>query len=284
MADATKLLFGHVNIYVRAHRAQKTITLASVVNGDTVIINGLTFTAHTDTTTASSREFSIAGTDGADAAALAALINNATYGVPGVSATVDGAVITLYSASVTITATTEDAQFTIAAVTNDPVSGNTVSWSGWTQLGYQGEDGLTETPSADIHIFNIPEIGQDIDAELMHESAEVEVALQEGNAALMQYALPGATYAAGATPGTNPNLLGIGGGSLAFYSIGFEGENRGGQTFVVFYPKVFAMGPSSRKYSRQGVTLTPFKWKALGDASRTAGHRLREMWEITSAA
>lgn len=67
--------------------SQATLSLSTVLAGDTVTINGVTFTAHTDTTTAANREFAISGTDTQDAAALAGLINDATYGVPGVTAT-----------------------------------------------------------------------------------------------------------------------------------------------------------------------------------------------------
>ncbi len=72
-----------------------TLTLSGAANGETVTINGVTFTAHTDTTTPNLRQFSIAGTDTQDAEALAGLINNATYGVPGVTAAADTGVITL---------------------------------------------------------------------------------------------------------------------------------------------------------------------------------------------
>jgi hypothetical protein len=74
-----------------------TLTMATMLNTETVIINGLTFTAHTDTTTVATRTFKIDGTDTADAAALAGVINDATYGVPGVTATAVDAVITLTS-------------------------------------------------------------------------------------------------------------------------------------------------------------------------------------------
>lgn len=74
-----------------------TLTLATVLAADAVTINGITFTAHATTTTASSRQFSISGADGADATELASVINNATYGVPGVTASVNSATITLIS-------------------------------------------------------------------------------------------------------------------------------------------------------------------------------------------
>jgi len=81
-----------------------TITLASVQANDTVIINGLTFTAHTDTTTVANREFSIAGgTDTLDADELVICINDATYGVPGLTAAAPAAVVTLTATTATTT-------------------------------------------------------------------------------------------------------------------------------------------------------------------------------------
>ena len=94
-----------------------TITLATVLATETIIVNGLTFTAHADTTTVADREFSISGSDTADAAELVTCINDATYGVPGVTASNAGAVITLVSTNpgaTVITASSGDATFTIA--------------------------------------------------------------------------------------------------------------------------------------------------------------------------
>lgn len=72
-----------------------TVTLATLLAGSTVVINGLTFTAHASTTTYADREFSISGDDTADAAALVLCINHATYGVPGVLASSAAGVVTL---------------------------------------------------------------------------------------------------------------------------------------------------------------------------------------------
>ena len=63
------------------------ITIALMANLDTIVIEGLTFTADTDTTTVADREFDISGDDTADAVELAICINDGTYGVPGVTAT-----------------------------------------------------------------------------------------------------------------------------------------------------------------------------------------------------
>jgi hypothetical protein len=51
-----------------------------------VTINGVVFTAHATVTTKASRQFSISGNDTQDGDELAACINDATYGVPGVTA------------------------------------------------------------------------------------------------------------------------------------------------------------------------------------------------------
>jgi len=75
------------------------VTLVTVLNTETCVIGGLTFTGHTDTTTVALRQFSIAGTDTADAVELAVCINDATYGVPGVTATSALGVVTLTRAT-----------------------------------------------------------------------------------------------------------------------------------------------------------------------------------------
>lgn len=75
--------------------AEATVTLATLTAGSVIVINGLTFTAHATVTTPANREFSIAGTDTQDAAELVSVINDATYGVPGVTASNAAGVVTL---------------------------------------------------------------------------------------------------------------------------------------------------------------------------------------------
>lgn len=69
---------------------QYTLTLASVTAGQTLTLDdgttSLTFTADATTTTTSSREFSISGSDTADAGELATVINDATDGHPTITA------------------------------------------------------------------------------------------------------------------------------------------------------------------------------------------------------
>lgn len=84
----------------------RKITLASVTNGQTIVINGITFTAHTNTTTKSTRNFSIAGTDTQDADELCSVINDKAYGLAGFTATNNTGTITLdYDGDITVTGT-----------------------------------------------------------------------------------------------------------------------------------------------------------------------------------
>ncbi len=94
-----------------------TLTLATVLAGQSVTVNGVTFTAHASTTTAANREFSISGTDDADVTALAGLINDPVYGVPGVVASVASNVITICGVepgAVLVTASASAATVTVA--------------------------------------------------------------------------------------------------------------------------------------------------------------------------
>lgn len=80
-------------LLAKAINGGQILTLSGVTAGQTVTIAGRTFTAHSSTTTAANREFSIAGTDVQDATELAAALNDATYGIVplGYIATAGGA-------------------------------------------------------------------------------------------------------------------------------------------------------------------------------------------------
>lgn len=99
--------------------SKATLFPVSVLAAQTVTINGLVFTAHATTTTPANREFSVSGDDSADAAALAGLINDATYGVPGITAVASAGTITLTATEpgvVTITLAQSDATVTFATL------------------------------------------------------------------------------------------------------------------------------------------------------------------------
>jgi len=91
LTGATATITANVNV------TSLTLALSTVLNTHTVIINGLTFLAHTDTTVLANRQFSISGDDTADGDELTSCINDATYGVPGVTASNNAGTITLVS-------------------------------------------------------------------------------------------------------------------------------------------------------------------------------------------
>lgn len=90
------------------------LDLASVQAGDTITINGVTFTAHATVTTASAREFAISGADAADASELVALLNNQTYGLPAAKLNI-------------VAANTDDAGTATARITLTPTPGTTIT-------------------------------------------------------------------------------------------------------------------------------------------------------------
>lgn len=98
-----------------------TLVLTSVLNGHTVVINGLTFTAHTDTTVEATGQFSIAGDDAADAAELVKCINT-RFAALGLSAAVtSGSTITLTATTATV-AQCVAGQGTIVCAQNLPLT------------------------------------------------------------------------------------------------------------------------------------------------------------------
>jgi hypothetical protein len=99
--------------------SKATAALDTVLNGQTCTINGLLFTAHTNTTTLATRTFSISGDSTADAVELASCINDATYGVPGITAVAATGTITLTSTApgeTLITVSASDSTITLATV------------------------------------------------------------------------------------------------------------------------------------------------------------------------
>lgn len=63
-----------------------TLTFVTCTAGITIIIEGLTFTAHATTTTIANREFSISGNDTQDMTAFVSVLTDATYGLQNATA------------------------------------------------------------------------------------------------------------------------------------------------------------------------------------------------------
>jgi phosphotransferase system HPr-like phosphotransfer protein len=98
--------------------AGMTITCATVIATDEVTINGLTFVADA-AEDLPNRKFAVGANDTACAASLVKAINDATVGVPGVTATSALGVVTLTvddPGEVTLTASSPDATITVATL------------------------------------------------------------------------------------------------------------------------------------------------------------------------
>ena len=103
------------------------LTTRSCVATDSIIINGLTFTAGTSEVLAS-RQWKGDGNDAADATSLCNCINDATYGVPGVLAT-------LATDTVVLTAIEPgDASITIGTIVGGTITPSTLRADGFIEV------------------------------------------------------------------------------------------------------------------------------------------------------
>ena len=94
-----------------------TVICASVSVNDTVTVNGYTFTAKA-TENINARQFNQASTDGAAATSLAANINAPGTGVPGVTALVSTATITLVSGGNPVLTTSNSTRLAVDSTYN----------------------------------------------------------------------------------------------------------------------------------------------------------------------
>jgi hypothetical protein len=133
---ATVLRKGAVRIPVSGITDAVKLTFATVTNGQTIIFNGDTYTAHTNTTTKATKTFSIAGSDTEDVAEFMSCVNDATHGTPGVTAVAGTAGVCYLVSDATITAITGTAQGATVTVdhaatyTSDVAEGDILYWSG----------------------------------------------------------------------------------------------------------------------------------------------------------
>ncbi|MBA7688666.1 hypothetical protein ES703_97155 [subsurface metagenome] len=115
-AGSAQVLAGSALITANELVTELTIALDTVLNTESIVINGLTFTAHTDTEDKTIRQFTIGGDNTADALSLANCINDPVYGVPGITAVPNVAVLTLLSTipgETLVSAVSSDATFTV---------------------------------------------------------------------------------------------------------------------------------------------------------------------------
>ena len=166
---------------------------------------------------------------------------------------------------------------------NTPITGNTVSWSGWTALGFQSDDGLEMEYEPDFLDIMVDEHNAPVRRDLIGESLVTRFTLQESTLAQLQYAIAGATYTVAGTPGTNPNLLSLGDKATpAVFSFGFEGIAANGEAIVGFIPRVDSVSSVTVPFQKGGVRVVPFEFGSQADVNRSAGQTLAMLWELTA--
>ncbi len=238
-----------------------TVDVTSGETGDKLTINGTEFT-QAIATDAETHAFQ-------NAAGLVTCVNDATYGLDGVTASAVSDVVTLVSAS----------PITLAAVDEHYIT----TQNDWTKLGFQTEDGLTLEYTSEFSEPRVAEIGMVMKRELLSEDAKISFMLQESDLEQMGALLAGATYTAGNTPGTNPNVLGLGGkATTPEVGIAFVGVGPNGNAVVGYMSKAVATAAFRTAFQRTAVREMPAEFQAVCDSSRTAGQQLLTLWEITS--
>lgn len=163
-----------------------------------------------------------------------------------------------------------------------PVSGSTVTWTGWTDLGYryQSDEGTTIEVSNTNEVVRPMGFTGGIMKLITAEDATVSVALKKTDfAKISRYLIPGATYTEGATP-TDPAITTLGGARcLEPFELGIEGYDTTGGKLVAWFPRVTASDSASLQF-RKGDTEAPYSFAALCDESADEGEQIFTMWAI----
>lgn len=176
-------------VYLNFGKGKKTITLASVIATDAIVVNGTSFVAVASGATGN--QFAIGASDSETATNLAAKID----ALANITATASGAVVTVTAETefYTVTITTSDTTFTIATVVENSVllgatrGGNTFTIeTEYKDIGFDGQRGPTKGAR---RITNV--------------NAKMAVNLLEITTDVIKMALPGSSSVAyPASPGT----------------------------------------------------------------------------------
>lgn len=169
---------------------------------------------------------------------------------------------------------------------NNPVTGNAASWTGWTALeyNYQNRDGLVMEYEGEMEDDVVAGYTAPVQSVIVGETLNINVQIKKATLEqVAKFGHPGATFDEGATPGTNPDLMTLGGRIFpAEFSVGLQGFAPSGQALVMFVPKMQAAASRSDTF-KKGSTFVPFNWRALADTSEAAGSQLARFYEITES-
>lgn len=174
--------------------------------------------------------------------------------------------------------------------TDNPITGNTVSWAGWglgadaAPIGFQSEDGLDMEYAAEFFEIKVAAHNAPVRRDLIGESLTTKITLQESSLAQLQYAMAGATYTAAAVAGTNPNLLSLGDKAvIGQWAVGFQGIATTGQALVGYIRKVDSIAAIAISHRKGAVRGIPLEFGSLADPLEAAGETLAMIWELTAA-
>lgn len=163
-----------------------------------------------------------------------------------------------------------------------PVDGSTVSWTGWTDLGYryQSSEGTSLELSNTNEVVRPMGFTGGIMKLVTAEDATVSVAIKKTDfESIAKYLIPGGTYTAGATP-ILPSTLTVGGARcLTAFELGLEGYDTTGGKVVAWFPRVTASDSATLQF-RKGDTEAPYVFSALADESADEGEQIMSMWQI----
>jgi len=170
-----------------------------------------------------------------------------------------------------------------------PVSSNSVSWSGWTDLGYQyqGPKGIIITTKTEVEELTVEGFSAPIQRNILGESISVSVDILKTTwAKIAAYGLAGAKSTPAAVVGTNPNLYQVGGKNyLTELSLGIEGVNDLGYASVLWVPKCTINAEASLNFKKsQKDNFVNFTFDGLADTSLADGAQLYSIYEITGVA
>ncbi len=165
-----------------------------------------------------------------------------------------------------------------------PMTGNVVSWTSWTQWKALTEDGCNLEYEQEFVRVLQDEYNTAVKMFLVGESMKLNFVVNETALSQIVNMLAAATYTAGAIPGTNPNTLTVGGGTMREMSVGLEGIASTGQELVVYVNKVVAISKIGVPFKKRGVRLVQCELEAMCDTAATDGARLATIYEVTKAA
>ena len=168
---------------------------------------------------------------------------------------------------------------------NDPVTANGVSWTGWTQfLGT--EDGAELSIGLDTEYLEkrVNEARGPVGLDLVKDGLSGSFSVVETALARLESLFAGSIYAAGATPGTDPNTFDLGGLTAdGYFSLGMEVVGAEGGTFVIFISKMKFTSAPKLIMAKGGIRKISVDWIAVEDPNQAAGKKYGTWYELTVA-